>query len=232
MQLRHVRTLLAPQVGPGRAGGDQGRGSGPGGRSGPDWGGIGPGGAPGRVAATLRLQCDPAEPCVPAELLFPLGLVAFALSRVCPQDGTARVTCMAWSASSARFAVCTAERVVLLYDEQGERRDKFSTKPADAKVSRARARARARAGQRRTPGLATVTPTLSAVRQEELRGQRHGLLPGLHQTGHRADGQHCLCVQDRRRVVSVRWVRRAPFRPAVGSLSLILALAHTAVPSS
>ncbi|XP_072782279.1 intraflagellar transport protein 172 homolog isoform X2 [Taeniopygia guttata] len=53
-----------------------------------------------------------------------------------PQDGTARVTCMAWSASSARFAVCTAERVVLLYDEQGERRDKFSTKPADAKYGR------------------------------------------------------------------------------------------------
>uniref|UniRef100_H0ZWS4 Intraflagellar transport protein 172 homolog n=1 Tax=Taeniopygia guttata TaxID=59729 RepID=H0ZWS4_TAEGU len=43
---------------------------------------------------------------------------------------------MAWSASSARFAVCTAERVVLLYDEQGERRDKFSTKPADAKYGR------------------------------------------------------------------------------------------------
>uniref|UniRef100_A0A8V0XZJ6 Intraflagellar transport 172 n=1 Tax=Gallus gallus TaxID=9031 RepID=A0A8V0XZJ6_CHICK len=50
-----------------------------------------------------------------------------------PQDGTARVTCMAWSANSGRFAVCTAERVVLLYDEHGERRDKFSTKPADAK---------------------------------------------------------------------------------------------------
>ncbi|XP_064911402.1 intraflagellar transport protein 172 homolog isoform X1 [Columba livia] len=53
-----------------------------------------------------------------------------------PQDGPARVTCMAWSASSARFAVCTAERVVLLYDEQGERRDKFSTKPADARYGR------------------------------------------------------------------------------------------------
>ncbi|NWW87428.1 IF172 protein, partial [Rhynochetos jubatus] len=53
-----------------------------------------------------------------------------------PQDGAARVTCLAWSGSSARFAVCTAERVVLLYDEHGERRDKFSTKPADAKYGR------------------------------------------------------------------------------------------------
>lgn len=44
------------------------------------------------------------------------------------------MTCMAWSANSGRFAVCTADRVVLLYDEHGERRDKFSTKPADAKV--------------------------------------------------------------------------------------------------
>lgn len=89
MQLRHVRTLLAPQVESGRFGS----------------------GAAGENPS-----------CVGAEA-------------VCvPQDGTARVTCMAWSANSGRFAVCTAERVVLLYDEHGERRDKFSTKPADAKV--------------------------------------------------------------------------------------------------
>lgn len=87
MQLRHVRTLLAPQVGLGRAG----------------RGGNGPGGGGAEAVCAW-------------------------------QDGTARVTCMAWSASSARFAVCTADRVVLLYDEQGERRDKFSTKPSDAKV--------------------------------------------------------------------------------------------------
>lgn len=41
---------------------------------------------------------------------------------------------MAWAPNSSRLAVCTADRVVLLYDEQGERRDKFSTKPIDAKV--------------------------------------------------------------------------------------------------
>ena len=41
---------------------------------------------------------------------------------------------MAWSQNNARFAVCTVDRVVLLYDEHGERRDKFSTKPADMKV--------------------------------------------------------------------------------------------------
>lgn len=52
------------------------------------------------------------------------------------QDGAAKVTCMAWSYNNAKFAVCTVDRVVLLYDEHGERRDKFSTKPADAKVKR------------------------------------------------------------------------------------------------
>lgn len=41
---------------------------------------------------------------------------------------------MAWSQNNAKFAVCTVDRVVLLYDEHGERRDKFSTKPADMKV--------------------------------------------------------------------------------------------------
>lgn len=53
-----------------------------------------------------------------------------------PQDGAAKVTCMAWSQNNAKFAVCTVDRVVLLYDEHGERRDKFSTKPADMKVGR------------------------------------------------------------------------------------------------
>uniref|UniRef100_A0A8D0GGL2 Intraflagellar transport 172 n=1 Tax=Sphenodon punctatus TaxID=8508 RepID=A0A8D0GGL2_SPHPU len=43
---------------------------------------------------------------------------------------------MAWSHNNAKFAVCTVDRVVLLYDEHGERRDKFSTKPADAKYGR------------------------------------------------------------------------------------------------
>ena len=45
---------------------------------------------------------------------------------------------MAWSQSNAKFAVFTVDRVVLLYDEHGEQRDKFSTKPADMKVERTR----------------------------------------------------------------------------------------------
>ncbi|XP_021109553.1 intraflagellar transport protein 172 homolog [Heterocephalus glaber] len=53
-----------------------------------------------------------------------------------PQDGAAKVTCMAWSHNNAKFAVCSVDRVVLLYDEHGERRDKFSTKPADVKYGR------------------------------------------------------------------------------------------------
>ncbi|KAM7325166.1 hypothetical protein ACRRTK_015419 [Alexandromys fortis] len=51
-------------------------------------------------------------------------------------DGAAKVTCMAWSQNNAKFAVCTVDQVVLLYDEHGERRDKFSTKPADMKYGR------------------------------------------------------------------------------------------------
>lgn len=41
---------------------------------------------------------------------------------------------MAWAPNNLKLAVCTSDRVVLLYDENGEKRDKFSTKPADAKV--------------------------------------------------------------------------------------------------
>ncbi|XP_068564624.1 intraflagellar transport protein 172 homolog [Cebidichthys violaceus] len=53
-----------------------------------------------------------------------------------PQEGAAKVTCMAWAPNNTKFAVCTVDRVVLLYDEQGERRDKFSTKPQDSKYGK------------------------------------------------------------------------------------------------
>uniref|UniRef100_A0A3Q1FCG1 Intraflagellar transport 172 n=1 Tax=Acanthochromis polyacanthus TaxID=80966 RepID=A0A3Q1FCG1_9TELE len=53
-----------------------------------------------------------------------------------PQEGAAKVTCMAWAPNNTKFAVCTVDRVVLLYDEHGERRDKFSTKPLDSKYGK------------------------------------------------------------------------------------------------
>jgi len=42
---------------------------------------------------------------------------------------------MAWAPNNSKLAVCTVDRVVLLFDEQGEKRDKFATKPADSTVS-------------------------------------------------------------------------------------------------
>ncbi|XP_003971457.2 intraflagellar transport protein 172 homolog [Takifugu rubripes] len=54
-----------------------------------------------------------------------------------PQDAHAsKVACMAWAPNNCKLAVCTADRVVLLYDEQGEKRDKFSTKPAASKYGK------------------------------------------------------------------------------------------------
>lgn len=57
------------------------------------------------------------------------------------------------------------------------------------------------------PGRASLPPCLklpsSTVWEEELRGQRHGILPGLHQNRHWPNGQHCLRLQDRRGVVSL-----------------------------
>ena len=54
---------------------------------------------------------------------------------VCLQEGAAKITALAWAPNNMKLAVCTYDRVVLLYDETGERRDKFATKPADPKVS-------------------------------------------------------------------------------------------------
>ena len=42
---------------------------------------------------------------------------------------------MCWSVNGQKLAVATAERVVFLFDANGEKRDKFSTKPSDSKVS-------------------------------------------------------------------------------------------------
>lgn len=45
-----------------------------------------------------------------------------------------RVTALTWAPNNMRLAAVTTDRIVHLFDENGERRDKFSTKPADSKV--------------------------------------------------------------------------------------------------
>lgn len=47
-----------------------------------------------------------------------------------------------------------------------------------------------------------VCVCVSSVWQTELRGQRHGLLTGLHQDRHRPVRQHHLCLQNWRRLVT------------------------------
>lgn len=44
---------------------------------------------------------------------------------------------MCWSPNCQKLAVATADRTVLLFDDTGERKDKFSTKPSDPSASRA-----------------------------------------------------------------------------------------------
>jgi intraflagellar transport protein 172 len=48
-----------------------------------------------------------------------------------PSDGIAAITSLAFSPNNAKLAVVTADRVIHLFDETGERRDRFSTKPAE-----------------------------------------------------------------------------------------------------
>ena len=43
---------------------------------------------------------------------------------------------LAWAPNHTKLAVCTVDRVVLLFDENGEKRDKFATKPADAELGK------------------------------------------------------------------------------------------------
>ncbi|BFY99323.1 hypothetical protein BsWGS_02362 [Bradybaena similaris] len=53
-----------------------------------------------------------------------------------PLDGAAKICAIAHSPNNQKLAVCTSDRVVILFDEQGEKRDKFSLKPADAKYGK------------------------------------------------------------------------------------------------
>lgn len=48
-----------------------------------------------------------------------------------------RITSLVWSPNNAKLAVATPDRVVLLFDEHGERKDKFTTKPSDPAAGKA-----------------------------------------------------------------------------------------------
>lgn len=54
-----------------------------------------------------------------------------------PQSQIYRISSMAWSPNNAKLAVATPDRVVLLYNENGERKDKFTTKPSDSAAGKA-----------------------------------------------------------------------------------------------
>jgi len=42
-----------------------------------------------------------------------------------------KISAIAWSPNSKRHAVAASDRVIHLYDEQGQKRDKFSIRPAE-----------------------------------------------------------------------------------------------------
>ena len=46
-----------------------------------------------------------------------------------------RITATAWSPNNQKLAIVGADRIVQLYDETGEKKDRFSTKPADPQKS-------------------------------------------------------------------------------------------------
>ena len=63
--------------------------------------------------------------CLTCKLIYQLLL---------KKDGAAKITAMAWAPNNTKMAIVSTDRVVVLFDENGEKRDKFSTKPGDSKV--------------------------------------------------------------------------------------------------
>ncbi|VDK75197.1 unnamed protein product, partial [Onchocerca ochengi] len=52
------------------------------------------------------------------------------------QNGAAKIPAMDWSPNGKKLAIANADRVILLFDENGNRRDKFATKPIDTKYGK------------------------------------------------------------------------------------------------
>uniref|UniRef100_F1LHQ0 Intraflagellar transport protein 172 n=1 Tax=Ascaris suum TaxID=6253 RepID=F1LHQ0_ASCSU len=52
------------------------------------------------------------------------------------QDGAAKIAALDWSPNGAKLAVATADRSIVLFDEKGQRRDKFPTKPTDSRYGK------------------------------------------------------------------------------------------------
>lgn len=48
-----------------------------------------------------------------------------------PVDGMQKIAALAWSPNSKRFAVANADRQIYLYNDAGERKDKFTARPAE-----------------------------------------------------------------------------------------------------
>lgn len=48
-----------------------------------------------------------------------------------PVDGMSKVTSIAWSTNTTRLATVGADKIVQLFDEHGDKQDRFSTKPAE-----------------------------------------------------------------------------------------------------
>ena len=42
-----------------------------------------------------------------------------------------KIAALAWSNNSKRYGVATADRVIHMYNENGEKMDKFTTRPAE-----------------------------------------------------------------------------------------------------
>jgi intraflagellar transport protein 172 len=47
----------------------------------------------------------------------------------------AKIAAIAWAPNNLKLAICTSDRIIHLFDETGEKKDKFSTKPLEPKVN-------------------------------------------------------------------------------------------------
>lgn len=54
----------------------------------------------------------------------------------CFQENEYKIVGLCWSPNNQKLAVATSDRQVFLFDDKGERRDRFSTKPIDPEAGK------------------------------------------------------------------------------------------------
>ena len=118
----------------------------------------------------------------------------------------AKIAAIAWAANNLKLAICTSDRIIHLFDEMGEKKDKFSTKPVEPKVNpsnilgyilRFIAVNTFKVTWQAVNDLSLIFTSFFSVWQKKLCYKRYGIFTRFHKDSSWANRQYHICIQNR-----------------------------------